>query len=192
MLNGTWEATFNFPRFSEDGTWKAQARAGDQAFNFNFLSAADLQSLGFSADLVVIKPSLIPDDTVFSGGGTAVDDTFGTRAQVIFPPGAVSVPTDVAIDVFPNPLAVPTPAGFSGPGTLFVNIDLTPPPSFPLPAPGLTVTLPLQNFLAPGTLQSLFRIDTATGMLVPALDSLGAPIAGTVDARVVSAQPSRE
>ena len=39
-------------------------------------------------------------------------------------PGAVGSPTAVAIDVFPDP-AVPTPTGFQGPGTHFVNISLT-------------------------------------------------------------------
>ena len=68
-----------------------------------------------------------------------------------------------------------------------MNIELTPTPSFPLPLPGLTVTLPLQNFLAPATPQSLFRVDPATGTLVPALDSSSNPIVGVVDPGGLSA-----
>jgi len=92
-----------------------------------------------------------------------MDQTFGARAQVTFPSGVLGASTDVAIDVFDSPLSIPTPSGFSGPGTHFVNINLAPAPTFPLPAPGLTVVLPLTNIMIPGTRINLFRVDPATG-----------------------------
>jgi hypothetical protein len=93
----------------------------------------------------------------------------------------------VAIDVLTSPIAIPSPSGYSGPGTYYVNIQLTPTPSFPLPAPGLTVVLPLASPMTPGNRLDLFRVDPATGLLVPFLDSLGLPILGSVDASGLSA-----
>jgi hypothetical protein len=63
-----------------------------------------------------------------------------------------------------------------------VNIALVPEPVFPLPAPGVTVVLPLVSFQSPGTSLALYRVETATGLLVPALDWAGQPVVGTVDA----------
>jgi hypothetical protein len=147
--------------------------------------------MGLPTDLLVVRPSLIVDGSVGNGGGIVEDDTFGDRASVTFPAGAVSETTSVAIDVFEEPLDIPTPSGFSGPGTLFVNVELTPEPSYPLPPPGLTVVLPLDEPMPPWTpfgqgyrnlWLSLFRVDPATGDLVPALDVNGRPVMGTVDA----------
>ncbi len=116
-----------------------------------------------------------------SVGGVVADDVFGERAQVTFPPDVLSDPTVVSIDVFPDPLDIPMPTGFAIPASRFVNIDLEPTPTFPLPAPGLTVVLPLVNFMLPGTPVSLFRVDPSTGNLVPALDVAGSPVVGAVD-----------
>jgi hypothetical protein len=101
---------------------------------------------------------------------------------VTFPAGVLAASTQIAIDVFTSPLSLQTPSGYIGPGTRFVNIDLTPQPAFPLPSPGLTVTLPLLSPSPPGDRIDLFRVDTATGTLVPALDTSGLPVVGTVAA----------
>jgi hypothetical protein len=73
------------------------------------------------------------------------------------------------------------PSGFIAPGTKFVNINLTPEPAFPLPPPGLTVTLPLENPLVPGSPLTLYKVDEATGDLVPAQSVFGGDVVGTVD-----------
>lgn len=130
------------------------------------MGPAELETAQFPTDLVVVRPSLAGDGIIGAGGGTVSDDTFGNRAEITLPPGAVAGDTDVAIDVFPDPLAIPIPEGFQGLGTFFVNISLTPEPNFPFPAPGLTATLPLPGFLNPGTAIPLFFVDTITGMLV--------------------------
>lgn len=122
------------------------------------------------------------DGNADTAGGTVVDDTFGARAQVAFPPAVLTTDTVVTIDVFADALTIPLPKGFSAAGTKFVNIQLSPEPDFPLPAPGLTVTLPLNDPLAPGTLLMLFKIDQATGLLIPAISVLGGQVAGFVDA----------
>jgi hypothetical protein len=174
-----------FPRFSEDGTWKLDfVQLKDATGNTVFLDTAALQAMGFPTNLVVIQPSLTVDGTIsnFTAGGTVTDDTFGSRAQVTFPGGVLRHPTFVAIDVFLDPLDIPTPAGYQGAGTLFVNIDLTPTPVFPLPGPGLTVVLPLGNPLPPGTSLDLFRVEPSTGNLVSALNPVGMPVVGTVNA----------
>lgn len=187
-LNGVWETTIGFPQFSEDGTWNIDFLAiKDGARNFRTYNTAALQALGFPTELEVIRPSLDSDGTLGTGGGTVEDDTFGPRASLTLPPGAVAGPTDVAIDVFPNPLAIPTPVGFQGPGTLFVNIELTPTPAFPLAPPGMQIVLPLPNPLPAGTALSLYKVDAATGMLVPAIDVFGMPVVGFADANGLSA-----
>jgi hypothetical protein len=90
-----------------------------------------MTALGLPTILNVVLPSLIGDGVIDSAGGTVMDVTFGARAQVTLPAGAVTVPTDVAIDVLESPLTFPMPAGFSAPGTSFVNISFTPTPSMP-------------------------------------------------------------
>jgi hypothetical protein len=115
-------------------------------------------------------------------GGTVTDDEFGSRAQVTFPAGVLTDSTDVTITVFQDPPVVPTPGGFSAPGTLFVDIDLDPTPSFPLVPPGLTIVLPVEPPLAAGTPLSLYRVNPSTGDLEPALDVNEMPVTGSVDA----------
>jgi hypothetical protein len=188
--NGTWQGNLFFPRFSEDGTWRINLlQLKDVTRNIVSFDTAALEARGLPTNLVVLRPSLIGDGTISdpAAGGTVSDDTFGIRAQVTFPPGVLSQPTTVSIDVFQDPLDIPTPSGFQGPGTHFVNIELTPQPSFPLPAPGLTVVLPLPNPKPAGLALSLYRIDPATGNLVPAIGVSGLPVIGTVDASGLSA-----
>jgi hypothetical protein len=187
-LSGTWQDTADFPRFSEDGTWTVERIfLHDEVGNLVSLTAADLVAMGLPASIEVIRPSLDNDGTIGPIGGTVQDDSFGARAQITFPAAALTAATAVAIDVFPDPLAIPTPAGFEGPGTFFVNVFLNPQPSFPVAAPGMTLTLPTVNPMMPGAPLSLFRVNPLTGMLVPATDALGVPVVGTVDPGGLSA-----
>lgn len=182
VLDGIWESSVFFPRFSEDGTWRIDLlQIKDAVRNVRAYNTGDLQALGLATTLEVVRPSQVSDGTAGPGGGTVEDDTFGARASVSFPAGALDEDTDVAIDVFLEPLDIPSPTGFSGPGTLFVNIELTPAPRFPLPAPGMTVVLPLPNPMPAGAVLSLFKVDTVTGNLVPAIDVLGMNATGTVN-----------
>jgi hypothetical protein len=145
--------------------------------------------MGFPTEMTVVKPSLVVDGTITDPavGGTVMDTVFGPRAQITFPPGVLSTSTSVAIDVFESPLQIPTPSGFAGPGTRFVNIELSPEPAYPLPAPGLTVVLPLINPMPAGERIDLFRVDPATGNLVAAIGVDGQPVVGTVNADGLSA-----
>jgi hypothetical protein len=68
-----------------------------------------------------------------------------------------------------------------------VNIEFVPVPTFPLPAPGLTLVLPLRTFVTAGTAINLYRINPATGSLGAALNSSGSPIVGQVDSGGLSA-----
>jgi hypothetical protein len=181
-LNGTWRFHAQFPQFSEAGTWRPQVSLRDGVRNFSRYGTAQLAALNLPSQLTVILPSLVPDGTVTPAGGTIADNTFGARAELIVPAGIFAQPTTIAIDVLQSPIVVPVPTGFSAADTFYVNFQLTPQPSFPLPAPGITVVLPLSNPDIPGTQVNLFQIDPATGTLTPALDSAGQPITGQVDA----------
>lgn len=187
-LDGTWEGTFFFPQFSEDGDWRiAFFHIEDAVRNGLSLTTAELDARGVPR-LVIVRPSLDSDGIVDpTAGGVIQDDSFGNRAQISVPPGLFTASTDVAIDVFEEPLNIPNPTGFSAPGTLFVNIELTPQPTFPLSAPGLTIVLPVENPLPPGSPLSLFKVDTASGLLVPAIGVSGLPVTGTVDPSGLSA-----
>ncbi len=181
--NGTWRFTAAFPKFSEEGTWKTTVYLKDTVRNLSTYSPSQLASQGISADLIVIRPTLAPDGTISDpvAGGSVSDGVFGDRAKVIVPPRVLSQPTAIAIDVLGSPLAVPLPTGFSGAETYFVNIEFFPQPTFPLADPGLMIVLPLRNFISPDTAIQLFRVDTATGSLVPAVNTSGNPVIGHVD-----------
>lgn len=186
-LNGTWTASVFFPRFSEGGTWKASLLSiQDSVHNGTSLSNAQLVSAGLQNQLVIFQPSQVPDGNVGAAGGTVSDSVFGARAALTFPPGSVGGATDVAIDVLSSSLNLPTPHGFSG-GTLFVNVDINPVPAMPFAAPGITVTLPIATFKAPGTGMRLYRLDPASGQLVPAQKVTGAPATGIVNPDGLSA-----
>jgi hypothetical protein len=109
-----------------------------------------------------------------------VDATFGDRAKLTLPPGAVSEPTEVAIDVQESPLTFPMPAGFNARGTYYVNVSFSPEPAMPFPPPGATVVLPLVNPMIPGTSLTLYSVESASGLLVPAGSVSGGPVVGTV------------
>lgn len=187
-LDGIWETDIFFPQFSEDGPWNVDFfTLKDRTRNLTNFTAAQLTAAGFPSSLQVIKPSLIPDGTVGRSGGEVTDGTFGDRAKVFFPVGALTQPTQVAIDVLEKPIEVPTPTGYTGTGTLFVNIHLTPEPTFPLGPPGLTVVLPLANPMIDGTQLKLYRISPDSGKLEPAINVFGKQVTGFVDADGLSA-----
>ncbi|MGC2657072.1 MAG: dockerin type I domain-containing protein, partial [Bryobacteraceae bacterium] len=84
------------------------------------------------------------------------------------------------------PLSVPTPRGFTMPGTYFENLSFSPALPEPIPAPGITVVLPLLTPMTPGAHLSLYHIDPIIG-LAPAMNASGSPVIGTVSADGVSA-----
>jgi hypothetical protein len=51
----------------------------------------------------------------------------------------------------------------------------------------MQIVLPLPNPLPAGTALSLYKVDAATGMLVPAIDVFGMPVVGFADANGLSA-----
>lgn len=181
-LNGTWQMSATWPQYSEQGTWKLQLLTlKDRARNQVTYTPAMLEAMGLPDSIVVMKPSLTSDGTVGSAGGTVTDSTFGSRALVTFPPGLAPENTAVSIDVFSSPVAVPTPRGFTVPGTYFVNLQASPPLPSPLPAPGITVVLPLPSPMTVGATLSLYHIDPVTGGLAPAMDVFHHFVVGTVD-----------
>jgi hypothetical protein len=188
VLNGLWRLQATFPQFSEAGSWNAEVVLADAARNVLVLQAAQLKALGLPSNLVVIQPSLVPDGTVPAGGGTIADSTFGSRAELTVPAGVIPAGTSVAIDVLdPANINVPAPTGFNSVNSYFMNVQLSPEPPMPLPAPGVTIVLPLKNYQIPGTPLFLYRIDPATGNLVPETDSLDRPVVGRVDPGGLSA-----
>jgi hypothetical protein len=92
----------------------------------------------------------------------------------------------VSIDVFASPLSVPTPSGFTEPGTYFENLSFSPDLPEPIPAPGITVVLPLLTPMTPGAHLSLYHIDPIAG-LSPAMNASGSPVVGTVNSDGLSA-----
>lgn len=164
--DGTWKPAIDFPQFSEAGHWTVSfVQLQDAVGNLLRLNTSDLEALGFNTILSVTLPSLVSDGTIDAAGGTVTDTVFGPLAEVTFPPGALSESTEVAIDVFTTPPAIPLP-GFHSDGTLFVNIALEPPPDCPFPSPGVTLTLPLPAPADETTTLDLWKTDKATGNLV--------------------------
>ena len=189
VLNGTWQATAYLPQYSEAGTWTmVDGYFSDGAGNRANYSSAQLNALGFPTTFQVILPSLIVDGTVPATGGTVMDDVFGSRAVVTIPPGVLTQPATVSIDVLSTALHLPIPSGFTTNGTNFVSIHLVPAPTPPFLAPGLTIVLPLLNQMAPGTPLTLYRVDPGgSGNLIPEPGIGGGPAMGTVDASGLSA-----
>jgi serine protease len=186
-LAGTWQLTAQWPQFSEQGTWNLlYLYLYDAVGNYVYYNPTQLQELGFPSNIVIEYPSLIPDGTIGPAGGTVDDSAFGSRASVTFPPGLVSSPTTVSIDVFASPLSVPTPRGFTMPGTYFENLSFSPDLTEPIPAPGITIVLPLLTPMTPGAQLSLYHIDPIIG-LAPAMNASGQPVLGTVNAGGLSA-----
>ena len=186
-LAGAWQLTAPWPQFSEQGTWNISFFSlKDKVGNSKSYTPAQLQALGFPSSIVITKPSLTPDGSIGPAGGTVNDNAFGTRASITFPPGLVSSPTTVSIDVFPSALSVPTPRGFTMPGTYFENLAFVPVLPSPVPAPGITVVLPLLTPMTTGAHLSLYHIDPIIG-LAPAMDTFHNPVIGTVNADGLSA-----
>ena len=186
-INGTWQGVGYLPQYSEAGTWTlTDGNFLDAAGNRASYNTASLQALGVPTSLEVILPSLASDGTIAATGGTVQDQVFGDRAQVTVPPGVLTQPATVSIDVLSSNLHLPIPAGFTTNGTNFVNIKLDPEPTSPFPAPGLTLVLPLLNQMAPGTSLTLYRVDPVSGNLTPEL-GINGPVVGTVNADGLSA-----
>lgn len=114
-----------------------------------------------------------PDGVLGAAGGT-VADAAGTGAAFAVAAGVLAADIALSIEVLPDPGADPPP-GFSAFGTHFVSFVLDPNPS-PLPSPGATITLPLDDPLAEGTPLDLFKYDPDAGTFVDT------GIDGTVDA----------
>jgi hypothetical protein len=129
-----------------------------------------------------------PAASIGPEGGTATNAEFGALAQVEVPSGLLAATSDVVIDVLAEGSSFPPPLGFVWEnGTRLVDIELQPAPTFPLGAPGLTITLPLVNALPAGTPLALFVADPVTGDLVPKLNGAGEQIVGSVDSDGASA-----
>ena len=188
QFNGVFDGQVVFPQFSEAGTWKVQSLFYyDAVFNLKSLNTDDIAARGWPTVLNVVKPSLEADGKMPPGGGTVTDEVFGNRASLTLPPGAVAQDTDVAIDVLQSTLTFPMPAGFSAPGTFYVNVSFSPTPVMPFQAPGATVVLPLVNPLIPGTSLTLYTVDPVSGGLVVSVSVSGGPVVGTVDPGGLSA-----
>jgi hypothetical protein len=182
VLDGTWQGEVWFPQYSEAGTWYVnQVQIKDSVRNTRTFYNDDLEAMSLPTELQVVRPSLETDGSVDDSGGTVEDETFGERASVTFPPGAVDEETFVAIDVFEDPLDLPIPSGFELSATRFVSIYLVPEPDYPVDPPGLTIVLPLENTMVPGYRIDLYRVDPDTGELVEAFGVDGFPVQGRVD-----------
>ncbi len=162
--DGVWETELVFPRYSEAGTWRLRLDNWDNVLNFKSYGPDDLKNLGLPAEVIVITPSGQIDGTFGFGTTTIKDSVFGDRASITAPPNVIAGGTQVAIDVLQTPPAVPIPTGFV-PGSPFVTFELTPPPAYPLPAPGLTIVLPLSSARIPGSSVFLYRVNPTTGRL---------------------------
>ena len=191
-LNGNYSFTFTMPEYSEEGTWTiSYLELFDAAGNDLYLNTSDIINLGLNTEFNVIQGSTTVDGTLSAGtGGTVDDQTFGTRASITVPAGILTQNTNVSIDVLQSSSSpvIPTPQGYSGQGSLFMNLTLTPTPPEPFPAPGISITVPVQQGTAkPGSHMDLYKIDTITGHLVPELSISGDIIPGTVSADGLSA-----
>jgi hypothetical protein len=118
--------------------------------------------------LIVIKPDQTYDGKFGPAGGVVEDSVFGEAASLEAPPGYFSRNVDVGLSVLEEEIELPIPQGFSAIDSRFVNVQFNPEQPMPLPSPGLTLTIPLRQHRTPGTLLTLFRINPATGLFVPA------------------------
>ena len=191
-LQGTWSFQFTMPRYSEAGTWTVQyVEIEDAAHNVRYLNPSDLAKLPITTMFDVIQGSQAPDGTLSARtGGTVNDQTFGSRASITVPPGALKQDTSVSIDVLPSALnpQIPTPQGYTSGNPVFMNITLAPAPPEPFAAPGISITVPVLNMIPKaGTKMDLYRIDTLTGHLIPELGINGQGVSGVVAADGLSA-----
>jgi hypothetical protein len=131
----------------------------------------------------VYQPSNANDGTLPpSTSPTTITDS-GSTTELTFPPNAVTGSTQVSVDVLAEPPNIPAPSGFSR-GTGFVSVELSPKPTAPFPAPGVTLVMPLETQQPAGSTLLLYRVDPATGRLVPAprVSPPGGTVEGVVDA----------
>ncbi|UCG68126.1 MAG: hypothetical protein JSV09_09875 [Thermoplasmata archaeon] len=167
---GWWEAMVYFPQFSEDGTWEINfILLADKTRNELRLDTAALEAMGMPTELVVIKPNVDIDGTLLPNTPSEVhDDVYYDAWLSAYDPEVLGgVATDVTIHVFDEPLEILPPSGFQAAGTPFVYINLDPKPSFPLPYPGIYISLPLTEPIPTGGVIELHRVDPETGELVP-------------------------
>jgi hypothetical protein len=185
LLSGVFQAVLTLPQFAEIGTWRiGYLYCVDAAGNQRGYSRDELTALGLNRSLTVIQPSNVSDGTIPPAGGTFEDNA--SETQLIFPPGSVAANTNIAVDLLTQPPAIPAPTGFAR-ATGFVNVELTPKPTAPFPAPGVTLTIPLESQLPAGTILVLYKINPSTGTLVPAVSVTGGPVEGIVNANGLSA-----
>jgi hypothetical protein len=177
--NGIAEGTVVLPRYSELGTWRADAlQCRDATLAWTYLDTAALTAKGFPTELIVIQPSMIADGTFDSGHHTIQDS--GSNTTLSDPAGQLPNGTTVSIDVLAAPPPVEAPTGFSI-GTGFLNVTLTPQPTAPLPPPGLTLVLTLNSQMTPGAELALYKVDPTSGKLVPVPRSGGGYVTGVVN-----------
>src|SRR6185295_17866068 len=141
-------------------------------------------AMNFNATVQVILPSGTTDGTVGPGGGTVVDNPTAPSPNgpsITLPPGAAPTDTAVSIDVITTPLNFPTPAGYTGTVSPYVDFGLDPHPTGLLGPPGYSATLPLTSPLPPNTPLTLYRIDPVTSNLVPSPSVAPGFVNGTVN-----------
>src|SRR5205807_8635322 len=117
-----------------------------------------------------------------------MDSVYGAKAQITAPPGVLSGPTTVFIDVLPNPPPVNIPQGYSAAGTLFVDFNLVDQNGAAIHsflAPGISVIIPLPSSMSPGTSLVLYRLQG--GALVPETSVNGGFVIGHVNADTLTA-----
>jgi len=176
LLSGTTFTSIDYPGATA-------TRANDININGKVVGSYDyVEVTGHPTTAAFLAVPTIVGEYHMSSGG----DIASNGAQLIVPPGVFSTDTGVALDVLPTALSIPNPGGYAAPATHFVIVDLAPEPSFPLPSPGVTLTLPATGPMTPGDRVDLFRVDTS-GRLVPEPDITGSPAIGTVDAGGVTA-----
>jgi hypothetical protein len=158
--------------------------AGARVFNATATDAAGNAGTASHTFEIAAVDATLP----VSGGSVAdVDPETGVTTTLSVPAGVLSQPTQVAVSVQEVPPDVPLPPGIVAPGSYFVSVDLNPVPTYPLPAPGITITLPLTSPALPGAPLALYSYDSVQNQLVAVLDTSGQPIVGTVNADGLSA-----
>jgi len=192
-LNGIWQTSVNFPQYSETGTWMVTSVSiWDSARNNRYFSTGDLVAAGLQTDIIITSPSSSIDGTIPPNTNTTVQDQQTAQpgtAQVEAPAGVLPPEQiNVTITVLSSAPSTPSPQGFGAPGTSFMSVQLEPKPNYPLPAPGLTITIPIPAGGTPGVSLPLFRINEATGTLIPAYDANGDQIVGKVNPDGLSAE----
>lgn len=181
-LNGTFWPVACLQQLSEAGTWRVVVvYLYDTVGNARRYFDTELMQMGFPTKINVTQPSYEPDAVILPAATTTVTDSVNTSVKLTIPNNAVTLPTEVAIDVISSPIEVPIPTGLQGECTSYVNIHLDPEPAYPLSPPGLTVVLPLVKQMVAGSVLRLFRINADTGMLEEAIDVTGSPVVGSVD-----------